>query len=98
MDVVAEYKKAVESKQAIEEEIEADVAELTSGNNPGLNGSLVDSKGFPRADIDVYRIRQLRHSVAVKQTDHQLIMKQIEELLPQWVLLEGLGAEFHPGY
>lgn len=82
-DVVAEYESAVKAKQAIEEEIEAFVAELTSGNNPGLNGPLVDAEGFPRADIDVYRVRQLRHSLVVKQTDHQLIMKKIEALLPQ---------------
>ncbi|CAI5742640.1 unnamed protein product [Peronospora destructor] len=83
VDVIIEYEDALKAKQAIEEEIEAYAAELSSGNNPGLTGSLVDAKGFPRADIDVYRIRQLRHSMAVKQTDHQLIMRKIEELLPQ---------------
>ncbi|CAI5741985.1 unnamed protein product [Peronospora destructor] len=82
-DVIIEYEDALKAKQAIEEEIEAYAAELSSGNNPGSTGSLVDAKGFPRADIDVYRIRQLRHSMAVKQTDHRLIMRKIEELLPQ---------------
>ncbi|KAL3659364.1 hypothetical protein V7S43_015635 [Phytophthora oleae] len=82
-DVVAEYEAAVQAKQAIEEEIDAVVAELTSGGNPGVNGPLVDAEGFPRADIDVYRVRQLRHSLALKQTDHQLTMKKIEALLPR---------------
>ncbi|CAH0473152.1 unnamed protein product [Peronospora belbahrii] len=82
-DVLTEYENAIKAKEAIEEEIETYVAELTSGNNPGFNGSLVDNEGFPRADIDVYRVRQVRHSLAVKQTAHQLTMKKIEELLPQ---------------
>ncbi|KAG1696737.1 hypothetical protein DVH05_017959 [Phytophthora capsici] len=82
-DVVAEYEAAVQAKQAIEEEIDAVVAELTSGGNPGVKGPLVDAEGFPRADIDVYRVRQLRHTLALKQTDHQLIMKKIELLLPR---------------
>eukprot|EP00644_Phytophthora_capsici_P000587 jgi/Phyca11/130442/e_gw1.93.157.1 len=77
-DVVAEYEAAVQAKQAIEEEIDAVVAELTSGGSPGVKGPLVDAEGFPRADIDVYRVRQLRHTLALKQTDHQLIMKKIE--------------------
>ncbi|RQM15883.1 hypothetical protein DD237_005538 [Peronospora effusa] len=83
VDVIAEYEDAIKTKQALEEEIEAIATELTSEKNPGLHGSLVDAEGFPRADIDVYRIRQLRHSMARKQTDHHLIMKKIEELLPQ---------------
>ncbi|EEY55095.1 26S proteasome non-ATPase regulatory subunit, putative [Phytophthora infestans T30-4] len=82
-DVVAEYEAAVKAKEAIEAEIEAVVAELTSGDNPGLNGPLVDAEGFPRADIDVYRVRQLRHSLALKQTDHQTTMEKIEALLPR---------------
>ncbi|KUF99700.1 hypothetical protein AM588_10010148 [Phytophthora nicotianae] len=82
-DVVSEYEAAVKAKEAIEAEIEAVVAELTSGNNPGLDGPLVDAEGFPRADIDVYRVRQLRHTLALKQTDHQTTMKKIEELLPR---------------
>ncbi|KAL7996572.1 putative PDZ domain, 26S Proteasome non-ATPase regulatory subunit 9, PDZ superfamily, PDZ domain 6 [Plasmopara halstedii] len=78
-----EYKAAVETKQVIEAEIEAIVAELSSGNNPGIDGPLVDTEGFPRADIDVYRVRQLRHQLALKQTDHRIVMNEIEKLLPR---------------
>ncbi|KAF4320301.1 hypothetical protein BBO99_00005482 [Phytophthora kernoviae] len=84
MDVVKEYESAVKEKQAIEEEIEAVAAELTSGENPpGFHSPLVDAEGFPRADIDVYRVRHLRHTMACRQTDHKTVMKQIETLLPQ---------------
>ena len=71
-----EYEAVVKAKHAIEAEIEAIVAELSSGNNPGTDGPLVDAEGFPRADIDVYRVRHLRHSLACKRTDYQTTMKK----------------------
>ena len=93
-DVVAKYESAVNAREAIEEEIAAYVAELTSGTNPGVSGPLVDAEGFPRADVDVYRVRQARHLLARKQTDHKHVMKTIEELLPQYVdcckMLDGI--------
>ncbi len=30
----------------------------------GLNDSLLDAQGFPRAEIDLYRIRNLRSSIS----------------------------------
>ena len=30
----------------------------------GPNDSLVDSEGYPRADIDLYRVRSLRSSIS----------------------------------
>ena len=83
--VVAKYEIAAKTKQVIEEEIAAYVAELTSGQNPGVTGPLVDAEGFPRADVDVYRVRHVRHLLARKQTDHKQVMRTIEELLPQYV-------------
>lgn len=84
MDVVKQYEDAVKQKQTIEEEIDAVVGELTSGANPpGVKGSLIDAEGFPRADIDVYRVRQQRHRLACLQTDHKAVMATIENLLPE---------------
>lgn len=49
---------------------------------PGLRGtSLVDDEGFPRADIDVYDVRSKRHRLACIDTDYELLMKRIEELV-----------------
>lgn len=45
---------------------------------PRLN---LTAEGFPRTDIDVIRVRQLRNEVAVAQTDHMAIMHQIEALM-----------------
>lgn len=41
------------------------------------------AEGFPRADVDVIRVRQLRNEVAIAQTDHMAIMQQIEALMFQ---------------
>lgn len=30
----------------------------------GLNDPLIDSEGYPRTDIDLYRVRSLRSSIA----------------------------------
>lgn len=32
-------------------------------NHVGMSDSLIDSDGFPRADIDVYQIRHARHKM-----------------------------------
>lgn len=69
-------------KDAIEAEIEAIAGELNSGERPpGLKGSLLDAEGFPRADLDLYRVRQLRQRHAQLQTDHLHTMKEIEDYL-----------------
>eukprot|EP01084_Bolivina_argentea_P108341 193624_1 len=41
----------------------------------------VDNEGFPRADIDIWRIAEIRKQVVMLQNDHINIMKQIEKLL-----------------
>ncbi|RLN88584.1 hypothetical protein BBJ28_00004109 [Nothophytophthora sp. Chile5] len=65
-DVTADYERAVGEQQALEAEITALVEELNSGPNaPGVRGALVDADGFPRGDIDVYRVRHVRHTLAM---------------------------------
>ena len=79
-----EFERLTQEKTKIESEIQAIVEELTNGEHPaGLKGPLVDAEGFPRADIDVYRVRHQRHRFACLQTDHQRMMKQIEAILPK---------------
>lgn len=43
----------------------------------------MDDEGFPRADIDVYDVRTKRHRLACIDTDYELLMKRIEELVKQ---------------
>ena len=70
-------------RDALETEAFAINEDLTSpGPNgepaAGLKDSLVDAEGFPRADIDVYAVRNKRHRLSVINTDHKVVMKQIE--------------------
>lgn len=84
--ILDEYARLTDEKNALEQEITAIADELTSGPNPpGLKGPLVDADGFPRGDIDVYRVRHQRHAFAVKQNDHKAVMQRIEQMLPQYV-------------
>ena len=69
-------------RKGYEEEALAITSELNSGDNPpGVSSSLVDSEGFPRGDIDIYRVRSLRQRLAILQTDHRGVMKKIEAAL-----------------
>ena len=50
---------------------------------PGLKGPLVDSEGFPRADVDLHQIRSMRGRIAVLNTDLSATMKRIENGLAE---------------
>jgi 26S proteasome regulatory subunit N4 len=47
----------------------------------GLKDPLVDQDGFPRGDVDLYEIRRQRNQLAMINTDHKNIMKEIEKEL-----------------
>mmetsp|Transcript_20256 Transcript_20256/g.61480 ORF Transcript_20256/g.61480 Transcript_20256/m.61480 type:complete len:134 (-) Transcript_20256:1666-2067(-) len=72
----------MERRSALEEEVSGIVAELQSpgpGGAPaaGLDAPLVDREGFPRADIDVYRVTHQRQRLAFIRTDHKEITGQV---------------------
>eukprot|EP00633_Aureoumbra_lagunensis_P008784 CAMPEP_0197315162 /NCGR_PEP_ID=MMETSP0891-20130614/37029_1 /TAXON_ID=44058 ORGANISM="Aureoumbra lagunensis, Strain CCMP1510" /NCGR_SAMPLE_ID=MMETSP0891 /ASSEMBLY_ACC=CAM_ASM_000534 /LENGTH=199 /DNA_ID=CAMNT_0042803981 /DNA_START=14 /DNA_END=610 /DNA_ORIENTATION=+ len=100
-----ELDKAMKVRENLEAEAEAIESELKNptpqgGKPPGVNGSLVDNEGFPRADVDLYRVRHLRNRLAHIQTDHKKIMQRIEQLLP--ILLSTTDSyeqneEYHQG-
>ncbi|XP_066835427.1 26S proteasome non-ATPase regulatory subunit 9 [Anser cygnoides] len=72
----------VRRKDELEARIRA-CYELLRDSGVGPDEPLVDAEGFPRADIDVYRVRAARHSIACLQNDHKALMKQVEEALHQ---------------
>ena len=73
-----------ERRRAIEAEITTIVTQLESApGSPGVSSSLVDAEGFPRADVDIHAVRRDRHRRAVLQTDHERVMKELEEALEQ---------------
>lgn len=79
--LAAEAELVFQQRQRLEAEMEALASFLTSDGMPGLRGSLVDSEGFPRADIDVYALREARHRLACLQTDYREIQRRLEGLL-----------------
>ena len=50
-----------------------------------LGKDIFNAQGYPRADIDVARVRTDRHRLACLNTDHKVISSQVERML----------AEFH---
>lgn len=69
----------MERKEQIERSINDSGHILTANKNVGMNESLLDADGFPRADIDVYAVRQARHQIICLQNDLKAIMKEIEQ-------------------
>ena len=71
-------------REVLEMEADAIGSELRSpgpnGEPPaGLKDPLVDAEGFPRADIDIFRVRSQRHRLAEINTDYRKLMKDIDE-------------------
>lgn len=70
-------------KQSLETEAEAIISELTSqqpdSNVPpmGIDTPLVDSEGYPRSDIDIYRARHLRKRLHEIRNDHKELERRI---------------------
>lgn len=67
----------------LEAEAEGIASELTSpgpnGERPaGIKDALVDAEGFPRSDVDIFRVREQRNRLACINTDHKALMKEIE--------------------
>lgn len=67
----------IQEKDRIESEIREQTAILET-NRVGMHEPLVDQDGFPRNDIDVFKVRHARHQIICLQNDHKNIMKRIE--------------------
>ncbi|XP_065305430.1 26S proteasome non-ATPase regulatory subunit 9 [Dermacentor albipictus] len=65
-------------------EVEAAISaqhEILNANSIGMDEPLVDNEGYPRSDIDVYKVRHARHRIICLLNDHKAIMKDIEKSL-----------------
>ena len=72
-------RKAVETEAAaIVDELLAPPPDDANGEPMGVDTPLVDADGYPRADIDVFRARTLRHRLNEIRTDHKELMRQVE--------------------
>lgn len=71
----------IKRKDDIEEQIKAYDDMLRTQAGVGMDAPLVDVEGFPRADVDLYKVRTARHNISCLQNDHKAIMVEIEEAL-----------------
>ncbi|KAF8442840.1 hypothetical protein L210DRAFT_3534207 [Boletus edulis BED1] len=72
----------VHVKDGIEAEISLQLSILRE-NNCDMTAPLVDSEGFPRADLDIYAIRSARTRIIKLRNDLKYTMDEIEKALHQ---------------
>lgn len=70
----------VHVKDGIEAEINIQLSILRE-NDCDMTTPLVDSEGFPRADLDIYAIRSARARIVVLRNDLKYTMDEIEKAL-----------------
>ncbi|XP_027173273.1 26S proteasome non-ATPase regulatory subunit 9-like isoform X1 [Coffea eugenioides] len=75
----AETMKLMEQRSGIEAEMNVIIENLCRPGGPGLSGNLLDSEGFPRADIDIPAVRAERHRLAELRNDHKDITEKINQ-------------------
>ena len=73
-------------RDALELEADAIASELNSpgvNNEPpaGIKTPLIDKDGYPRGDIDLFNVKAKRQRLAVINTDHKMLMSEIEKTL-----------------
>ena len=75
----SKYEKLVEKKLDMERQISDCNQVLIDEGNIGVTGSLVDLEGYPRADIDLYKVRMARQQINCLRNDYKELMGEIEK-------------------
>ena len=71
-------KALANKREALESEMLA-IQEKLDALGVGVSSSLVDSEGYPRADVDVHSIREDRHRLAVLKTDYIEVTQALDK-------------------
>jgi len=75
------YEQMLVKKTEIEREL-ADLGQiLAMESNIGMHGPLIDAEGYPRADIDIYKVRVTRQKINCLQNDYTALLNRIEKEL-----------------
>ncbi|KAI3640600.1 hypothetical protein MIR68_001478 [Amoeboaphelidium protococcarum] len=74
MDALLRQKEQLESQLRLLEQQMVTV----DGQQIGMHEPLIDSDGYPRADMDIMQIRQMRVQTIELQNDLRALMKQID--------------------
>ncbi|XP_057969801.1 uncharacterized protein LOC131158888 [Malania oleifera] len=75
----AEAMALMDKRSVIEAEMNAIIERLCQPGGPGISGSLIDSEGFPRSDIDIPVVRADRRRLAELRNDYKDITEKINE-------------------
>ncbi|XP_014247156.1 26S proteasome non-ATPase regulatory subunit 9 [Cimex lectularius] len=63
------------------EKVMKEMSEILAEQNVGMEDPLVDTEGYPRADIDVYNVRKARRTIIMTRNDLIHINERLKELL-----------------
>lgn len=77
----AEAMKLMDTRSALELEMNSIIERLSQPGGPGLSGNLVDSEGFPRSDIDIPVVRADRIKLAQLRNDYKDITEKISQTI-----------------
>ncbi|XP_003633172.1 26S proteasome non-ATPase regulatory subunit 9 isoform X2 [Vitis riparia] len=75
----AEAMALMDRRTELEAQMNAIIQRLCQPGGPGISGSLVDSEGFPRSDIDIPTVRAERQRLAELRNDYKDITEKINE-------------------
>ncbi|KAL7986659.1 hypothetical protein Chor_012942 [Crotalus horridus] len=64
---VSDLQQLLKKKDEIEAQIKAYYEVLQDQKGVGMSEPLVDADGYPRADVDIYQVRTVRHNIICKQ-------------------------------
>lgn len=79
MTTSSNYERLAEQKLEIETKIKEYNEMLIEEGNVGMDGKLVDSEGYPRADIDLYKVRTARQQIICLSNDYKTVLSQLED-------------------
>src|ERR1700722_20801667 len=74
---VEQVRALISRKDGLEQDISAQFSILQANNATLHTPPLVDSEGFPRADIDVYAVRHARVKIIELKNDLRSVMDEI---------------------
>ncbi|XP_022845249.1 26S proteasome non-ATPase regulatory subunit 9 isoform X1 [Olea europaea var. sylvestris] len=75
----ADAMNLMEKRSGIEAEMNVIIQRLCQSGGPGLSGNLLDSEGFPRADIDIPAVRADRQRLSELRNDYEDTTEKINQ-------------------
>lgn len=81
MSTSTHYEFLVQKKADIEDQLNEYNEILIREKNIGMSGELIDKEGYPRSDIDIYKVRLARQQINRLKNDYSALLIEIEKEL-----------------